>query len=143
MEKTPSAFSISHYILLFLVSTICTISVVWVLIAANNREAALHDKQLVQQKNMQKTCQRDVADKIVQLWENNADQIPPQYIVLINSYADRVVSVRTTGICNGKPFVCPMGAKRVDCDPCAMNSAQKRAMFQHISDAIDSVCKGK
>ena len=140
-NNTPSAFSISHYILLFLVSTICTISVVWVLIAANNRESAIRDNILRHQHKLEKTCQRDTADKITELWETAPQNIPPQYITLENNYANRIVNVRTTGTCNGTRFVCEMGQVRSVCDPCANNSARKRAMFQHISDAIDKTCK--
>ena len=136
MEQTPSAFSISHYILLFIVSTLCTVSVVWVLIAANNRETAIRDNML----RTEKSCQRTAADKITALWEQNPKEIPQKYITLKNNYANRIVPVRTTGTCNGTKFVCKMGERRLNCDPCAQNSAHKRAMFQHISDTIDTVC---
>jgi len=138
IDNTPSAFSVSHYVLLFLVSTLCTISVVWVLIAANNREAALRDKIRT---TSTKTCQRDVADKITDIWETKTHEIPPYYKNMENNYANRVVTVRTTGTCNGEKFVCKMGEVRSACDPCAQNSAQKRAIFQHISDVIDQTCK--
>ena len=137
MEQTPSAFSISHYILLFIVSTLCTVSVVWVLIAANNQEAAIHDNML----RTEKSCQRAAADEVTALWNKNPQDIPQKYIVLENNYANRIVPVRTTGTCNGTKFVCKMGQSRINCDPCAKNSARKRAMFQHISDTIDEVCK--
>lgn len=139
MEKSPSAFSVAHYVLLFLVSTACTVSVVWVLIAANNRESALNDRT----KPNDKTCQRTVADTVTDMWEHTPDKIPPQYVSLIDSYANRIVMVRTTGTCNGKKFICPMHTKRIECDPCAYNAANKRAMFQHISDEIDRICKNK
>ena len=141
MYKTPSAFSISHYILLFIVSTLCTISVVWVLIAANNREAAIRDNILRNKHTAAKTCQRDTADNIKTLWETSPQKIPQQYITMENNYANRIVSVRTTGVCNGERFICNMGQNRSLCDPCARNSARKRAMFQHISDSIDHACK--
>lgn len=137
-DNTPSAFSVSHYVLLFLVSTLCTISVVWVLIAANNRESALRDKIHT---HTTKTCQRDVADKITNTWATKPHEIPPQYKHMQSNYANRIVTVRTTGTCNGEKFVCKMGEMRSACDPCAENSAQKRAVFQHISDVIDETCK--
>ncbi|MBO4672714.1 MAG: hypothetical protein J5608_03620 [Alphaproteobacteria bacterium] len=139
MEKSPSAFSVAHYVLLFLVSTACTVSVVWVLIAANNREAATIDKM----ERTSKTCQRDIADKITDLWEHDPTQVPQKYMNLVDTYANRIVTVRTTGMCNGKSFMCPMNTKRSACDPCAHNAAYKRAMFQHISDEIDRECKNK
>lgn len=138
-DTTPSAFSVSHYVLLFIVSTLCTISVVWVLIAANNREAAIHDKIL--KKDSEKTCQRMTADKITATWQQVPHNIPQHYIAIQDNYANRIVPVRTTGTCNGKRFLCNMGEIRSNCDPCAKNSAQKRAMFQHISDAIDQACQ--
>ena len=137
-SDTPSAFSIAHYVLLFLVSTLCTISVVWVLIAANNRESALHDKINT---TSTKTCQRQAADSITHMWNTNQKQIPQQYILMETNYANRIVPVRTTGTCNGEKFICKMGDVRAMCDPCAKNSAKKRAMFQHISDVIDEMCK--
>lgn len=140
-DTTPSAFSISHYILLFIVSTLCTVSVVWVLIAANNREAKLHDNILTNGNNNDKSCQRAAADMVTDLWEHQPQDIPEKYIILENNYAKRIVPVRTTGTCNGIKFVCKMGEQRLNCDPCAKNSARKRAMFQHISDTIDEVCK--
>ena len=140
VDNTPSAFSISHYVLLFIVSTLCTISVVWVLIAANNREAAIHDN-ILKYENGSKTCQRETADKINDMWKSNYDTIPQRYKVMENNYANRVVSIRTTGSCNGKKFICPMGQLRSQCDPCAKSSARKRAVFQHISDSIDQNCK--
>ena len=79
-DNTPSAFSISHYVLLFIVSTLCTISVVWVLIAANNREAAIHDNILRHKSQISKNCQRDTADEITQLWENTPQNIPSDFI---------------------------------------------------------------
>ena len=136
---TPSVFSVSHYILLFIVSTLCTVAVVWVLIAANNREAALNDKLMKQ--NDDKTCQRNTADDITTMWETTPNNIPPKYKILETNYARRIVPVRTTGTCNGKKFICKMGTPRIECDPCAKNSAKKRAMFQHISDTIDNNCK--
>ncbi len=138
MSETPSAFSISHYVLLFIVSTLCTISVVWVLIAANNREAAIHDNQIL---THNKHCQRNAADSVTTIWKHRPNEIPPKYKLMERNYANRVVDVRTTGTCNGKNFTCQMGDIRSSCDPCATNSAQKRAMFQHISDTIDDVCK--
>lgn len=141
MANTPSAFSISHYVLLFIVSTLCTVSVVWVLIAANNRESAINDNISRAKNNAEKSCQRAAADNITLLWEKNPKDIPQKYITLENNYANRIVSVRTTGTCNGVKFVCKMGEPRLACDPCAQNSARKRAMFQHISDTIDEVCK--
>lgn len=140
-DTTPSAFSISHYILLFIVSTLCTVSVVWVLIAANNREAKLHDNILTNGNNNDKSCQRAAADMVTDLWEHQPQDIPEKYIILENNYAKRIVPVRTTGTCNGIKFVCKMGEQRLNCDPCTKNSARKRAMFQHISDTIDEVCK--
>lgn len=140
MPKTPSAFSIAHYILLFIVSTLCTISVVWVLIAANNREASIHD-QITNNNPDDKSCQRATADAITLLWQDNPQDIPPKYLQMESEYANRIVMVRTKGSCNGTKFVCKMGEKRSSCDPCALNSAKKRAMFHHISDAIDKMCK--
>lgn len=139
-EDTPSAFSVAHYVLLFLVSTFCTVAVVWILIAANNREAALNDK-FIHNPNTTKACQRQTADTITDIWENRPNDIPKQYILIEKNYANRIVPVRTTGICNGQKFICRMGDIRSTCDPCAKNSAKKRAMFQHISDAIDKACK--
>ena len=143
MNDTPSAFSVSHYILLFLVSTICTVSVVWVLIAANNRESALRDKNMATVSDVPKSCQKDAADKIILLWETNYDNVPQGYKIMELNYANRVVPVRTTGTCNGEKFVCQMGDVRATCDPCAKNSARKRAMFQHVSDEIDASCPGE
>ena len=57
-DDTPSAFSVSHYVLLFIVSTLCTVSVVWVLIAANNRESAINDKIMAPKNAAEKSCQR-------------------------------------------------------------------------------------
>ena len=141
MNETPSAFSISHYILLFIVSTLCTVSVVWVLIAANNRESKINDAITKPINNADKSCQRAVADEVTLLWQQKPTAIPPKYITLENNYAKRIVPVRTTGTCNGTKFVCHMGQQRLECDPCAKNSARKRAMFQQISDTIDDVCK--
>lgn len=140
MEQTPSAFSVAHYVLLFLVSTICTVSVVWVLIAANNRESRLNDKFISQSSNSQKSCQRRTADNVVILWESNYANVPEKYKIIETNYANRIVPVRTTGTCNGTRFICEMGDLRYQCDPCAKKSAYKRAMFQHISDAIDQEC---
>lgn len=140
-NNTPSAFSISHYVLLFIVSTLCTISVVWVLIAANNREAAIHDNILRHKHQLEKTCQRDAADNVTKLWEVTPQNIPPKYIQIEHNYANRIVPVRTTGMCNNERFICNMGQPRSSCDPCAKKAAHKRAMFQHISDTIDQVCK--
>lgn len=143
MSETPSAFSVAHYVLLFIVSTLCTISVVWVLVAANNRESAIHDHIKKADTNAEKSCERATADAIKLLWQDKPGDIPQKYIVMENNYANRIVPVRTTGTCNGKKFTCTMGAVRATCDPCAKNTAQKRAMFQHISDTIDELCKNK
>ncbi len=143
MNDTPSAFSVSHYVLLFLVSTICTVSVVWVLISANNRESALHDKSMATISDTPKSCQKDAADKIILLWETDYNNVPQSYKIMELNYANRIVPVRTTGTCNGEKFVCQMGDVRTACDPCAKNSARKRAMFQHISDEIDALCTGE
>ena len=141
MYKTPSAFSISHYVVLFIFSTLCTISVVWVLIAANNREAAIRDNILRNKQAITKTCQKNTADNITTLWKKTPQKIPPQYMIMEKDYANRIVPVRTTGNCNGERFICNMGQIRSVCDPCAKNTARKRAMFQHISDSIDQACQ--
>ena len=140
-NTTPSAFSVSHYVLLFIVSTLCTVSVVWVLIAANNRESAIHDNMIKQNQQLEKSCQRATADAITLLWANKPQDIPPQYILMEKNYANRIVKVRTTGTCNGTKFICKMGEIRSSCDPCAPETARKRAIFQHISDTIDKLCK--
>jgi hypothetical protein len=141
MSETPSAFSVAHYVLLFIVSTLCTISVVWVLIAANNRETTIHSHILKTNTNTKKSCERAAADAITLLWQNSPQDVPEKYKIMENNYANRIVPVRTTGTCNGVKFICTMGSVRSKCDPCAKNSAQKRAMFQHISDTIDELCK--
>lgn len=140
MNDTPSAFSVAHYVLLFLVSTLCTVAVVWVLISANNREASINDKMLNRQTQSSKTCQRTAADQITSMWEMRPHEIPKQYLLIEKNYANRIVPVKTTGVCNGQKFICKMGDVRSSCDPCAKNSARKRAMFQHISDTIDKTC---
>jgi len=140
-DSTPSAFSISHYVLLFIVSTLCTVSVVWVLIAANNREATIHDNVLKSNNVADKSCQRATADALTLLWEQRPQDIPEKYLKMEQAYANRIVDIRTTGTCNGERFICQMGQVRAMCDPCAKNAAKKRAMFQHISDMIDKACK--
>lgn len=141
MNDTPSAFSVAHYMLLFIVATLCTVLVVWVLITANNREASINDKITMQHTRSNKICQRTTADKTTAIWQNRPHEIPKHYLEMEQNYANRIVPVRTTGNCNGQKFVCKMGEVRSSCDPCAKNSARKRAMFQHISDSIDQTCK--
>ena len=75
-NDTPSAFSISHYVLLFIVSTLCTVSVVWVLIAANNRESAINDKIIAPRNAAEKSCQRTAADEVTLLWDKKPQDIP-------------------------------------------------------------------
>lgn len=94
-------------------------------------------------KKSELTCAERTTESISHIWKNHPEQIPTKYTKLEYDFINTPLSVRTSGNCNNKRFICEMGQPRYLCDPCATAKAHKKAMDLHISDSIQTKCTAK
>ena len=128
MFKSKRAKNIFKHTLLSIIFAIIALFVV--IFLYNNSKTATKSQ----------TCPEQITQEITHIWQNHPEKIPQKYLILEQEYKTTPLSVRTTGHCNNKRFVCEMKQVRQYCDPCAAIKAHKHAMTLHIQDEIKKIC---
>lgn len=139
-KNNTSAFTIAHYILLFLVTGLCISIIAWIIITRNNDAPTNNISQnIIHIKNTDPCVQR-INNIVAQMWAFNPRAVPEKYWVIATDYLNQPITTRTSGICQDIAFTCHVGQTRIDCDPCAVPSARLYAMNIHINDLIQANC---
>ena len=141
IKTNTSAFSIAHYILLFLVVGLCIGVVAWVVIKNNNPNPTNNVSPGVIHVNNTDPCVRRVTDMIARMWAYDPNSVPQKYWDIATNYLNQTITTRTYGICQDVAFVCRVGQVRSDCDPCAVPSAREYARDIHVADMIKRNCE--
>ncbi len=139
-KTNTSAFTIAHYILLFLVVGLCIGVVAWVLITRNNSKPENNVTAQIKQSRNAGPCVVRTENMVRRMWENDPKMVPEKYWNIAMDYLNQTFKTRTYGICQDVAFVCAPGQVRRDCDPCAVPSARSWAMKIHIADMIEKNC---
>ncbi len=141
-NTNTSAFSIAHYILLFLVVGLCIGVVAWVMIKNNNPVPENNVTPTVVYMKNTDPCVQRVQDLVARMWAYDPDMVPQKYWDIATDYLNQTITTRTYGVCQDVAFVCRVGQVRSDCDPCAVPSARDYARSIHVADMIKQNCGG-
>lgn len=137
-EYQTSAFTIAHYILLFMVTVTCLSIIAWLIL---DRYKTQNYKQTNITYIMHNDpCVRQTRDAVTRMWAYNQELIPTRYKTMADTYANDAILTRINGYCNEVPFTCRAGQLRRTCDPCAIKVGRARAMEFHIADMIRTNC---
>ncbi len=135
-QHNTSAFTIAHYILLFLVTGLCISIIAWIMISRNNNQSP---QTIIHIKNTDPCVQR-INEIVTKMWAFNPDAIPQKYWKIANDYLNQTITTRTYGICEDVAYTCHVGQTMRDCNPCAVPAARDHAMQIQISDLIQGNC---
>ena len=138
-----NAFSIAHYILLFLVVGLCISIIAWIMITRNNNNPANNISQNIIQIRETDPCVARTRKTVAQMWAYDPRAVPQKYWEIATQYLNQAIQTPTYGICQDVAFTCHVGQLRRDCDPCAVPSARAYAMEIHTADLIRTNCKDK
>ncbi len=139
-KTNTSAFSIAHYILLFLVVGFSIALIAWVMIKNNNSNPANNVSTNVVHVKDTDPCVQRTRDLVARMWAYDPDMVPQKYWDIAENYLNQVITTRTYGICQDVAFTCRAGEIRIDCDPCAVPSARDWAQSIHMADLIKQNC---
>ena len=139
-KTNTSAFSIAHYILLFLVVALCIAIIAWVMIKTNNPKPENNVSANVIHVKDADPCVQRTRDMVARMWAYDPGAVPEKYWGIAENYLNQVITTRTYGICQDVAFTCRAGQIRVDCDPCAVPSARDWAQSIHVADMIQKNC---
>ncbi|MBQ2017383.1 MAG: hypothetical protein II208_02550 [Alphaproteobacteria bacterium] len=140
VKQNTSAFTIAHYILLFLVSGLCISIIAWIIITRDNKKPTNNvSENIIHVKNTDPCVQR-INDIVARMWAFNPDAVPEKYWKIATNYLNQPITTRTYGLCQDVAFICHAGQIRRDCDPCAVPAARTYAMDIHINDLIHANC---
>lgn len=135
-KHNTSAFTIAHYILLFLVTGLCISIIAWIMISRNNTQTP---KNVIHIKNTDPCVQR-INEIVTKMWAFNPAAIPQKYWEIATDYLNQTITTRTYGICEDVAYTCHIGQIMRDCNPCAVPAARDYAMQIQISDLIQGNC---
>lgn len=138
MEYQTSAFTVAHYILLFMVTVVCISVVTWLILERHKTQRANSTNITYIMNN--DACVQQTRDAVSRMWAYNQELIPARYKTMADTYANNAVLTRVTGYCNDVAFTCRAGQLRRTCDPCAVSAGRMRAMETHIADMIRANC---
>ena len=139
-KTNASAFSIAHYILLFLVVGFSIAIIAWVMIKNNNPNPANNVSTNVVRVKDTDPCVQRTRDMVARMWAYDPGAVPEKYWAIAKNYLNQVITKRTYGICQDVEFTCRVGQIRADCDPCAVPSARDWAQSIHVADMIKQNC---
>ena len=138
-KTNTSAFSIAHYILLFLVVCTCITLIAWVIISQHNTPTTNITPPITHIKNADPCVQRTI-NTVAQMWAYTPEMVPQKYWDMATNYMNQTITTRTYGICQDVAFTCHVGQILRDCDPCAVPSARDYAQSMHTADMIRQNC---
>lgn len=139
-ETNTNSFTISHYILLFLVVIICIGIISWVIIKRHNATPQNNITPTITHVKNTDPCVQHATDTVAQMWAYNPRLIPQKYWQIASNYINETITTRTYGICQDVAFTCRPGQKRIECDPCAVPSARAYAQDMQTADMISENC---
>ena len=139
-KTNTNAFSIAHYILLFLVVGICIAIIAWVMITNNNPNPTSNISTNVVHVKESNPCVQNTRDMVARMWAYDPQSVPQRYWDIAGNYMNQTITTRTYGICQDVAFTCRPGQIRRDCDPCAAPSARDWAQSIHTADMIQKNC---
>lgn len=139
-KTNTNAFSIAHYILLFLVAGFSIAIIAWVMIKNNNPNPANNVSANVIHIKDTDPCVQRTRDMVARMWAYDPGTVPEKYWEIAENYLYQVITTRTYGICQDVAFTCHVGQIRIDCDPCAVPSARDWAQSIHVADLIRKNC---
>lgn len=139
-KTDTSAFSIAHYILLFLVAGLCITIISWVMIKNNNPVPENNVTANVLHIRESDPCVQRVREDVVRMWAYNPKKVPQKYWDIAGNYLNQTITTTTYGICQDVAYTCRPGQIRRDCDPCAVPSARDWAQSIHMADMIQKNC---
>ena len=136
-KPDTNAFTIAHYILLFLVTIICIGIIAWIMI---NRTNSHPTNNVTATYIKHSPCIQRTINTVEKMWEYNPKMIPNKYWEIAMDYLNAPIKTHIYGICQDVAYTCHIGQIRRDCDPCAVPSARKYAREFHIADMIKQNC---
>ena len=139
-NTNTSAFSIAHYILLFLVVGLCVAVVAWVMIKNKNPDPTNNVSANIVHVTDSDPCVQRTRQLVAQMWTYDPKMVPQKYWDIATNYLNQTITTRTYGICQDVAFTCRVGQIRRDCDPCAVPSARDWAQSIHVADLIRQNC---
>lgn len=135
-----SAFSVAHYILLFLVVILCIAIIAYIMIRRNNPTPTTNISPTITHVKNTDPCVQRTTNTVAQMWAYTPQKVPQKYWDIATNYLTQKITTRTYGICQDVAFICRPGQIRRDCDPCAVPSARAYAMEIHTADMIQANC---
>lgn len=135
-----SAFTISHYILLFLVTILCIGIIAWVMIHRNNPHPENNITPNITHIHNTDPCVQRVTNTVARMWAYDPRSVPEKYWQIATDYINQAITTRIYGLCQDIAYVCRPGQLLRDCDPCAVPSARNYAQSIHIADMIEQNC---
>lgn len=140
-NHNTNAFSIAHYILLFLVVGLCISIIAWIMINRNNNAPTNNVSQNIIHIQENDPCVQRTRNTVAKMWAYDPRAVPQKYWEIATQYLNQAIQTPTYGICQDVAFTCHVGQLRRDCDPCAVPSARAYAMEIHTADLIRVNCK--
>jgi hypothetical protein len=135
-----SSFTISHYILLFLVTIICIGVIAWVLIHRTNTHPQNNIEIPITHIRGNTPCVQRTIATVNQMWRYDPKMVPQKYWEIAMRYMNQPITQETYGICQDIGYICHPGQTRRDCDPCAVPAARQYAQNIHIADMLSENC---
>ena len=135
-KTNTNPFTISHYILLFLVIILCTCIIGWVIIHRPHP----HNPPTITHIQGYTPCVQRTTATIEKMWKFSPELVPQKYWSIAMQYLNQPITSRTYGICMDVAFTCRPGQILRDCDPCAVPSARAYAQSIHTADMISANC---
>lgn len=135
-----SAFTIAHYILLFLVTVTCIGIIAWVMINRGNPNPENNVRPTITHVTDSDPCVNRIKKTVEHMWRFSPESVPQKYWSIAMAYINQPITSRTYGICMDVAFTCRPGQILRDCDPCAVTSARTYAQQIHIADMISANC---
>lgn len=139
-KNNTNAFSIAHYILLFLVVGLCIGLVSWTLVRRNNNAPSNNVAPTITHIYANDPCAQRIANLVAQMWAYDSANVPDKYWRIADDYINQPMETKIYGVCNDVAFTCRVGQLRRECDPCAVPSARMLAQDQQTADMIKIYC---
>ena len=139
-QTNTTAFTIAHFIFLFLVMFFCIAIIAWTMIHQNNSDPTNNVSGDVLHISGSAPCIQQTIKTVQQMWEYDPRAVPEKYWEIAQDYMNHRIERTTYGLCQDIAYVCNAGDIFGDCNPCAVPMARDYAQQAHIADMIMSNC---
>ena len=137
-----NSFTISHYILLFLVTGVCIGILGWIMINRHTSGTPNNNIGNIIHITDANPCVQRTINTVKQMWNQDPKTVPEKYWDIAINYMNQPINENMYGICNDVAYTCRRGQIRRDCDPCVVPSARQYAQSVHVADLIQTNCQG-